>query len=144
MDTHSHGVKDLVISCIDYRFRPRVAQWIHEEFNDQADLVAVAGASKSILDGPSREYILGQIDIGIRLHGVERIHIVDHIDCGAYGGSKLHDHEDAEITFHAGQCAGAADAIREKFPQLTVLSYALCFDRIVDCQATPVLEQAAA
>ncbi len=144
MDTQSHGVKDLVISCIDYRFRPRVAEWIAGQFNSQADLVAVAGAAKSLIDMPSREYILNQIDIGIRLHGVGRVHIIDHIDCGAYGGSKMHESEDAEIAFHSGQCATAADVIREKFPQLTVLSYALCFDKIVACQPEGVESRATA
>lgn len=134
MDSHSHGVKDLVISCIDYRFRPRIAQWIAQEFDGQADLVAVAGAAKSLLDKPSRQYVLGQIEIGIRLHGIERVHIVNHIDCGAYGGSKVHESEDDETAFHARECEQARQLIQQKFPHVTIYSYALCFDRMISCQ----------
>lgn len=129
--TQPHGVSDIVISCIDYRFRPRVAAWIAQNLGDASDLVAVAGASKAFLDPSSRDYLLQQIDIAIRLHGITRVHLLDHIDCGAYGGSGLHADEAAETSFHAEQCALAQQVIAAKFPTLTVVPYVVGFETTV-------------
>ncbi len=99
MATKHHGVKDAVITCIDYRFRARSAAWIKRNLKDQADLIAVAGASKALLDKHSASYVLSLIKIAVDLHGIKRVHIVDHMDCGAYGGSKEHAGEVAEEIF---------------------------------------------
>lgn len=133
----SHGTSNLVISCIDYRFRPAVAQWIKKEFNDSADLLADAGAAKSLLDTASCDYILDQIKIGIALHGVTTVHILNHIDCGAYGGSSKHADVTSEHTFHAAEGAKAVAVIREAFPDLTVKTYLVTFEGV---QAFPVQE----
>lgn len=125
-----HGVRDLVISCIDYRFRPVVAQWIKETLNDQADLVAVAGASKAPISQESHDYILNQIKIGQELHGVTTVHVLDHIDCGAYGGSKLHSDQEHEQSFHEQQCTRAHSEINKAFPDMTVKSYLVTFDGV--------------
>ncbi len=50
-----HRVDNLVISCIDFRFRQRVSNWIETELAGQADLVAFAGASKAIVDLDTRQ-----------------------------------------------------------------------------------------
>ena len=126
----SHGVRDAVISCIDYRFRPLISAWIKDELNDQADLVAVAGAAKTLLDPASEQYILGLIKIAEDLHGVTTVHILNHVDCGAYGGSKLHAGEAQEKQFHANQCALATQVIAQQFPGLTVKHYIVDFDGV--------------
>ena len=126
----SHGTKDLVICCMDYRFRERVAQWIQETLANTADLVSVAGASKAITSEQSREYIFSLIDIGRNLHGVTTVHILDHIDCGAYGGSSQHTDQAAETTFHSNQCQQATALLAAKYPDLTVKSYYMDFDAI--------------
>lgn len=126
----AHGVRDLVISCLDYRFRSTVARWIRTELGDQADLVAMAGASKAVLDEASRACLLQQIDIAVSLHGVTHIHILDHIDCGAYGGSKMHKNKKAETDFHIEQCQQAAALITARFPELAVFSHLVSFDGV--------------
>lgn len=126
-----HGTQNLVISCIDYRFRARTAAWIKDNFNDTADLVAVAGASKAITDEKSREYILSLIDIGRKLHGVTTVHVLDHVDCGAYGGSSQHNGEAEEIDFHFGEVNRAVEVLKEKHPDLEVKGYLMNFDEVL-------------
>jgi carbonic anhydrase len=130
----AHGVRDLVISCIDYRFRPVVAKWIKENLHDQADLVSVAGASKAPISQESHDYILEQIKIGQDLHGVTTIHVLDHVDCGAYGGSKMHEDQKHEESFHQHQCELAQTAIKEAFPDMTIKSYLVTFDDVHELQ----------
>lgn len=136
-----HGVRDLVISCIDYRFRARVAQWIKDTLGDQADLVAIAGASKAILDEASRATVLHQLEIAVKLHGIERVHILDHMDCGAYGGYTVHVGQEAETQFHAGQCGLAAGVIAAHFPQMIVASYIVNFDHVIAFAEQTVAER---
>ncbi len=127
---NSHGVHDAVISCIDYRFRPMIAKWITEELGDQADLIAVAGAAKTLHDATSLDYILGLIKIARDLHGVTTVHILNHVDCGAYGGSKMHESETHEKHFHAEQCDVAANVLKQQFPELTIRRYLVDFNGV--------------
>lgn len=129
----TEGVHDLVISCIDYRFRPIVATWIQDTLHDRADLVSVAGASKAPISSESHNYILEQIRIGQQLHGVNTIHILDHVDCGAYGGSKMHENLDKETNFHKQQCSLASEAIKKEFPDMNIKSYVVNFDGVHSC-----------
>lgn len=125
-----HGVNDLVISCIDYRFRAQIAAWIKDNLTDQSDLIAVAGAAKALIDATSQKYILNLIQIAVQLHGVTTVHILNHIDCGAYGGSKVHADRQQEQLFHAQQGELAHNVIAQRFPQLTVKSYIVDFERV--------------
>lgn len=129
----SHGTNNLVISCMDYRFRERTAAWITENVSGGADLVSVAGAAKAITDNVSREYIFSLIDIGIRLHGVKTVHILNHIDCGAYGGSGQHENEGAEKEFHRKECEQARELLLKKFPDLEVEIYFMDWDQTKSC-----------
>lgn len=130
---NAHGVNDVVISCIDYRFRKRVGEWIDQNLEGKADLIAVAGASKALLEDASKDYVLHLIDIAVKLHGVTTIHIIDHIDCGAYGGSKEHNNPEAETTFHAGKCEAASEVILKAFPTMSVERHIMTFDGMVEC-----------
>lgn len=128
--SNSHGVQDLVISCIDYRFRANVASWIKTNLTDKSDLIAVAGTSKALITESSREYVIGLIKIGIDLHGVNTIHLLDHQDCGAYGGSKEHTDDRAELNFHNQKLEEAEIIIKQTFPQLTVNKYVMTLSEV--------------
>ena len=122
-----HNVNDLVLSCIDFRFRPNIASWIEEHLDGKADLVALAGASKSLFDESSQKIVLNQIRIAKELHGISTVHIMDHIDCGAYGGSKDFNQKDDEIAMHNEKLKEAAQIIRDHFPDLRIELYIMDF-----------------
>ncbi len=126
-----HHTNDLVISCIDFRFRPLVNRWIETHLHGQADLAAMAGASKAILDHDSRPVLLNQIKIARDLHDINTVHLMDHVDCGAYGGSGQHIDKLAELTMHRRELAAAATVIEQAFPTLAVKSYVVDFDAVM-------------
>ncbi|MDP3997382.1 MAG: carbonic anhydrase [Candidatus Andersenbacteria bacterium] len=119
-----HGTDNVVLCCMDYRLRKAVAQWIDEHLGE-ADLLGKAGAAQSIIKAMSRETILDDIGIAINLHGATTLHIIDHIDCGAYGGSGKHADKEAEKEFHKGELACAKQIVLEKYPQLQVKTYVM-------------------
>jgi carbonic anhydrase len=127
-----HSVNNLVVSCIDYRFRSKVSHWIDDTLNGEADIVALAGVSKAILEDSSQKIALNQIRIAKDLHDVKNIHLIDHMDCGAYGGSKAFKNEEDEIGMHEDQLKQAAAIIEEHFPGLTVHAYVGDFDYIMN------------
>lgn len=83
-----HTCKALVIHCIDFRFRKSLAEFLEQRFGDSYDLVSVAGGVKRLVQDPlDNNFILEQIKISDKLHKPEVILLIQHEDCGAYGGS---------------------------------------------------------
>jgi carbonic anhydrase len=84
-----------------------------------SDEISVAGAIKDLL-GEARDFLLKQIDISTRLHGINRVILVAHEDCGAYGGKRAFSSDEAEFSKHKEDLAKAKEIILTKFPDLEV------------------------
>ncbi|MDP2664433.1 MAG: hypothetical protein Q8O97_00460 [bacterium] len=83
-----HTCKALVLHCIDFRFRKNLAEFLEGKFGDSYDLVSVAGGVKSLVSNvQENNFILEQIRISNKLHKPEVFILIQHEDCGAYGGS---------------------------------------------------------
>ncbi|MDD5625940.1 MAG: hypothetical protein PHG83_02125 [Patescibacteria group bacterium] len=112
----------IVVSCIDYRFWPQALPLLKEKYG-YFDLITIAGAIKNLTSPAKKESkktLLENIGISIKLHHPHSIILVNHIDCGAYGGSKNFKSEKEEIEFHKKELEKAEKIIQKKFPQLTV------------------------
>ncbi len=113
-----HKCKALVISCIDFRFQSKVREYaLDKGLEDNYDLIAVAGAIKSIEED---DFLMEQIDISYRLHGIEEIHILSHEDCGAYGGSDSFSSQEDEYNTYTSDQNKAEQIILSKYPNLKV------------------------
>lgn len=83
-----HTCKALVLHCIDFRFRKMLSEFLEAKFGDSYDLVSVAGGVKRLVSDPLEgNFILEQLKISHTLHEPETIFLIQHEDCGAYGGS---------------------------------------------------------
>ncbi len=70
------------------------------------------------------------IGVACDLHHVQKIVIVNHQDCGAYGGSaRFNGDEEAEQKFHAGELKKARAKIAEKYPGKEII---LVYAKLVD------------
>jgi carbonic anhydrase len=98
-------------------------------YND-FDLICLRGGSKAVIDESSRGAIFESIDAAIRLHGVKRVIIVDHIDCGAYGGSNIFANCSEEESFHLTRLNEATSIIRAVYPSLEVVSVYLDWEAL--------------
>ncbi|MDQ5927702.1 MAG: hypothetical protein QG633_140 [Patescibacteria group bacterium] len=120
----SHGCSTLVLHCIDYRFGKAKKQYLEEKgLLGDCDIVAIAGAAKNIAS-PSEpsdtEMILRQVDIAQRLHGISNVVVINHTDCGAYGGKSAFASRDEEHAFHQSELEKASSHIVARFPALKV------------------------
>lgn len=111
-----HYCSTLVLHCIDFRLGREIKNWMErEKLNGDADVVAAAGAVKNIVEpqAPSdREFIMRQIDISKRLHGIKNVILMNHTDCGAYG--------DVPRSKHLEDLQSAAEIVESTFPGLAV------------------------
>lgn len=111
----AHHCKYFVVHCMDFRFQGAIFDyldkngWLHD-----CDVVSIAGGVKDA------DYLLGQLDISIKLHGTEEAMLINHIDCGAYGGSEQFSSLDAEYDFQRGELKRIQDRIIEKYPAFKV------------------------
>lgn len=77
----SHTCKALLLRCLDFRLNEAIQQWLQKNhLANNCDLVSLAGAVKNL------KIVLGQIEISQRLHGISEVILMNHTDCGAYGG----------------------------------------------------------
>lgn len=120
----------IVISCIDYRFWPQAIPLLKKKYGE-FDLIQMAGSSKNLTSPSKKEYkitILENIKISVQLHNSQKIILTNHIDCGAYGGSKNFKSQKEEIKFHFMELKRAEKIIQKEFPQLLIKKELLTID----------------
>ncbi|MBX4187680.1 MAG: hypothetical protein KW793_00905 [Candidatus Doudnabacteria bacterium] len=121
----SHKAQAIVQTCIDFRFRKALNDFIENDLNlHSVDLKTDGGGAKMIVEeGPIREWIFENYQIAFDLHAVERVILINHQDCGAYGGSKSFSSLENELESHEVQLRHAVSVIRAKFPDKQIEAF---------------------
>lgn len=87
-----HKAQACALFCMDFRFKDATLEYLRREQDlVDLDIVVLAGSSKNIADpktSDDKEEILRQLELSSRLHHIDKIVLIDHTDCGAYGGTK--------------------------------------------------------
>jgi len=111
----AHTCKAAILHCIDFRLGPSIKTWLEKEgLLGDCDIVSVAGATKTF-DFPS-----AQLELSHKLHGTSTVILMNHTDCGAYGGRAAFDSDAEETEAHFAAMAAAKIALLEKVPGLDV------------------------
>lgn len=129
-----HNADNMVITCMDPRFQRVIRERLQETYGvdiESSARLAYAGASKAVADGT----LIPQIGLSYGLHDLKNVYVVDHADCGGFGGLKAHDNdEQKELAAHMDSMARAQTAIHEVLPQLVVT----CFVVNMEGKAVPL------
>lgn len=80
------------------------------------DFPSLPGAAKAINESAENDVSMQCISVPCELHHAKKIVIVNHEDCGAYGGSKEHETQEAEQKFHEEELKKAEAKLKEKYP----------------------------
>lgn len=111
-----HDCETIVVTCIDYRLQEAINKWLYDHFQPKTfDRVALAGGVKNL------DPIMGQVEIAHRLHHINKVVLINHEDCGAYGAENTSGK-------HAADLNAAKDKIKELYPTLEVEAYYLHLD----------------
>ncbi|MBI4426585.1 MAG: carbonic anhydrase [Candidatus Kerfeldbacteria bacterium] len=120
----NHSAKALVLHCIDFRFIHDIVHFMKNVgLLGQYDDVAAAGAAKNLADpydDHDREFVLRQIAIARKLHGISEVYVINHFDCGAYGQGTFAN-ADEERGRHRRDLQVAKDFIERRFDGLSVV-----------------------
>lgn len=117
----------VVLFCIDFRFKDATLEFLKHELQlADLDIVALAGACKNIA-APERssdfETAIKQFEISSKLHAIKKIILIDHADCGAYGGSSVFETSKKERKAHVVNLRKAKKILQEKFPDKKIVLY---------------------
>jgi carbonic anhydrase len=121
-------VKDVVITCMDYRFQETMAQLLKEEHGVdilQVDRLSIGGASKAVADG----IFTPSLQIASKKHYAKNVYLFDHTDCGGFGGLEAFDNDELkEAKAHFESIDRAHEVFQKVLPGLVVVSYVLGLD----------------
>lgn len=106
-----------VVWCFDARFTKALQSFAQARNYKHYDLVRIAGGAKS-LASPDNEseriFVLKQIEISLKLHRAEKIVLMSHSDCGAYGGIKSFENDtDREKETHIQELTTAKEFLEQ-------------------------------
>ncbi len=128
----------LLLHCIDYRLADAVARYMRERgLEGRYDVVALAGAALAAQTPDHPEWAAtfwGMLDVAIRLHGIHRVLLLDHRDCGAYRlvmGVDLAQDPDAETVAHQRWLQRLRSQIAARHPRLMVETLLMDLDGTV-------------
>lgn len=118
-----HSCEAVVLTCIDFRFWKETLEFVEKELGiGDFDFPSLPGSAKAINEGES--LAMSCISVPCELHHAEKIIIVNHEDCGAYGGSaKFNGDAEAEQKFHEGELQKAKNIILEKYPDKEIILF---------------------
>lgn len=119
-----HECKFGAVVCIDFRFRDKMASFLEDLFGTaRFDFFSWPGAAKKIADESTRAGAIADIAVCIDKHEAERLVIISHTDCGAYGGSSAFASKEEEIAKLSQDLRTSRDELIKNFPDLSVELY---------------------
>lgn len=111
-----HKCNALIVTCIDFRIQLAVEEWSRTNLrHGKYDRAAWAGGVLKFKE------IMGQIGISVRLHGIKKVILANHEDCGAYGPA-------GTLEKHRQDLLSAAKSVKSKYPTLIVETYFVHLD----------------
>ena len=127
-----HSCEAVVLTCIDFRFWCETVEFVEKELGiKDFDFPSLPGSAKAINDCLKEDDLaFNCISVSCDLHHAKKVVIVNHEDCGAYGGSaKFGGDQEKEQKFHEEELRKARKKLIDKYPGK---EYVLLFAKLAD------------
>lgn len=121
---NDHHVELAVLACIDPRFRKFDQQAVGEGLGiKDFDLFRWPGVTKPLLSSEEffELFCTAIQNVSIKLHHVEKLLLLCHWDCGAYGGSVNYANTSEEEQKYQSDLRQAKDLLSRKFSDLEII-----------------------
>jgi len=123
-----------VVSCFDARFELVTRKFLKKRGIWWADPLKIAGGAKAFAspaEESERSFALGQVRTSMRLHRTNRVMLMIHSDCGAYGGLQAFEgNEEREATNNESELRSAAEFLKSTISAIDVECYYLKFNGV--------------
>ncbi len=124
LSNHHYVADAAIVWCYDNRFWKSFGKLLEKEKLKHFDPIVIAGGAKSLASPAKkseREFLLKQIELSIKLHRTPRVILMNHADCGAYGGLKTFGNDvEKEFSTHEKELGNAKKMIQKRFPKVRV------------------------
>lgn len=124
-ESYSSKATALILSCMDYRLVDDTILHFNKKLKDDFNFVVLAGSSLGYNSMENWTPVIDKhIQLAKDLHGIKKVIIIDHMDCGAYylltdlDPNKKNDSK--EYQYHLKNLMKAKIDIKNKFPKLSV------------------------
>jgi hypothetical protein len=126
-----HSCEAVVSTCIDFRFWKETVEFVELELGIRNfDFPSLPGSAKAINESNGDDLAMSCISVPVELHHASKIVIINHQDCGAYGGSgKFNGSDEEEQKFHEVELKKAKEKILAKYPVKEVI---LVYAKLID------------
>jgi carbonic anhydrase len=120
----SHTCQNLLVRCMDFRLEPAISKWLRDNsMVGDVDVISVAGACKEFANVAADcvpAFLYSQVELSYRKHGVRRVILTQHEDCGAYGTQTAFESPAAEKSKLTSDMKRTKEILRTKYPDLQV------------------------
>lgn len=117
----------LLLSCMDFRLTDDTERYMAGRgLRKKYDHIILAGASLGALTEKYPAWgrtFWEHLEVAIQLHGIHKVLVMDHRDCGAYRavlGEDLAKDPAREKSVHASKLRELGRLIKDKYPKLAV------------------------
>lgn len=119
-DSMPHTCSNALVRCMDFRLGSAVRDYMKEnDLYDDTDIIAVAGAAKDIAQEDG-SYVEDQVNLSKKLHNIGTIILMNHTDCGGYGGRDTFASREAEHAKHISDLQQAKAKLKAQFPDVKI------------------------
>ena len=132
----AHHAKAFLITCMDFRLFNDTNRILKERgYNVNYDQFVLAGVSLGLVQQKFPGWgksVLDHIGISIKLHQINKVILLDHLDCGAYKTFCPDLKKEDDYNEHKKNLKLAKEMINEAFPSITVKTWILHLDGQLD------------
>ena len=122
--TETYRADAALVWCFDDRFTLAVSKFLKRSGVSRTDSIRVAGGPKALAspdDEAARAFVLEQLRLSRKLHATERVILIAHSDCLAWGGlARFQGDVRAESEHHRAALARAAEVVRSAIPEMRI------------------------
>ena len=132
--TDRYRADTCVVACFDARFELVTRKFLKKRGVGWADPLKIAGGAKAFAspaEESERSFALNQVRTSMRLHNTNRVMLMVHSDCGAYGGLQAFDgNEQREAENHESELRRAVEFLKNNISDVEVEGYYLKFNGV--------------
>lgn len=127
-----HSCEAAVFCCIDFRYWRETVEFVEKELGIKSfDFPSLPGSAKAINECTGGDITMSCADVPCNLHHAKKMVVVNHEDCGAYGGSSKFQNSEEEQRFHESELKKAKEKLLAKYPDKEII---LVYAKLVDDQ----------